>query len=105
MQNPAFLACAFVAALSASHALAQAPAQSGPQNPAIKTDSRNNSSMPVKGANSFTESEAKSRVTGQGYSDVGTLHKDSNGVWRGVASKDGKPVHVSVDFQGNVNAD
>jgi hypothetical protein len=31
------------------------------------------------------------------------LKKDSNGVWRGKASKGGATTSVSVDFQGNVN--
>ena len=103
MRTAALLAT--MLACTTSIALAQTPAQSGPQNPAVKTDSGNNSDMPVKGANSFTESEAKSRITGQGYSHVGTLRKDANGVWRGSATKDGHRVHVSVDYQGNVNAD
>jgi hypothetical protein len=64
----------------------------------------NNSDMPVKGANSFTMSEAQSRITDKGYTHVDALKKDSNGVWRGTATKDGQRVHVSVDYQGNVNA-
>jgi hypothetical protein len=79
------------------------PAQSGPQNPAVKTDAGNNSDAPVKGANSFTESEAKSKIESMGYTDVGSLKKDGNGVWRGMGTKDGKRLHVSLDYQGNVN--
>jgi hypothetical protein len=105
MYKAALLATTLAAACSASCALAQTPARSGPQNPVVKTDSGNNSNMPVKGSNSFTESEAKSRISGQGYTKIGPLRKDANGVWRGVASKDGKRAHVSVDYQGNVNAD
>jgi hypothetical protein len=105
MQKAAFLASTLVAALAASQAMAQSPAQSGPQNPAVKTDSGNNSTMPVKGANSFTMSEAKSHITDKGYTHVSGLKKDANGVWRGTAMKDGQNVHVSVDYQGNVNTD
>ena len=78
-------------------------AQSGPQNPAIKTDSGNNSNTPVKGANSFTMSEAKSRISDKGYTKVSGLKKDPSGVWRGMAMKDGKSGPISVDYQGNVN--
>jgi negative regulator of sigma E activity len=88
-----------------SSASAQTPAQSGPQNPAVKTEAGNNSDMPVKGSNSFTESEAQSRITAQGYTHVGTLKKDDNGVWRGMATKAGQRMKISVDYQGNVNAD
>jgi hypothetical protein len=33
-----------------------------------------------------------------------TLMMDDKGIWRGKASKDGKSVDVTVDFQGNINA-
>ncbi|HTT82913.1 MAG TPA: hypothetical protein VMF67_05500 [Rhizomicrobium sp.] len=95
---------ALVACLATTAVSAQEPAQSAPQNPAVRTNDNNTSNVPVKGANSFTESEAKSRIEKQGYTDVGTLQKDQDGVWRGTAYKDGKPVQVSVDYQGNVNA-
>jgi negative regulator of sigma E activity len=85
-------------------ASAQTPAQSGPQNPAMQTQPGNNSDMPVKGANSFTSSQAKSRLAAKGFTHIGTLRKDNNGVWRGTALKDGVRVPVSVDYQGNVNA-
>jgi len=104
MHKAALLACTLAAAISASYAFAQS-AQTGPQNQAIKSEDSNNSSMPVKGANSFTQSEAKSHISDKGYTNIGTLHKDSNGVWRGTASKYGKRVHVTVDYQGNVNAE
>jgi hypothetical protein len=105
MRKAALAATALTLALSATAAFAQAPAQSGPQNPAVKTDSGNNSNMPVKGANSFTMSEAKSRISDKGYTKVSGLKKDANGVWRGTAMKDGQNVHVSVDYQGNVTTD
>lgn len=99
------MALAISAALFAASTAIADPAQSGPQNPAINTDSGNNSDAPVKGANSYTESEAKSRIAAMGYSHVGGLKKDDNGVWRATASKGGQRVHVSLDYQGNVNAD
>jgi hypothetical protein len=103
MRKVALIAPLLVLGLSITSASAQT-AQSDPQNPAVKTDTTNNSDMPVKGANSFTMSEAQSRITDKGYSHVGSLKKDGNGVWRGMATKDGQRVHVSVDYQGNVNA-
>lgn len=102
--NNAILSVAAAACLLGSAALAQTPAQSGPQNPAVKTDESNNSGMPVKGSNSFTESEAKSRIEHHGFTRVSALQKDPAGVWRGTAMKDGKSMQVSVDYQGNVNA-
>ena len=104
MHKAALVATTLALALYGASAVAQTPAQSGPQNPAIKTDTGNNSNMPVKGANSFTMDEAKSHIMAKGYTHVNALKKDSEGVWRGMAMKDGQSFHVSVDYQGNVNA-
>jgi hypothetical protein len=57
---------------------------------------------PLPGANSFTEGEAKSRIEKAGYTEVSGLKKDDQGIWRGSASKAGKPVKVSLDYKGNV---
>ena len=57
---------------------------------------------PLKGANSFTEGQAKDRATAAGFTSVSSLAKDGDGIWRGSAMKDGKSVKVAVDFKGNV---
>lgn len=90
-------------ALAALAAHAQDAAQNGPQNPAIKSPEANNASAPVKGANSFTRSQAKARIEAKGYTKVAGLHKGHDGVWRANAEKDGQPASVSLDYQGNVN--
>ena len=59
---------------------------------------------PLKGANSFTEGQAKDRAMAQGLMSVSDLKKDSDGIWRGTATQDGKSVPVAVDFKGNVVA-
>jgi hypothetical protein len=79
------------------------PAQSGPQNPAVKSMHDNNSSAPIAGANSFTKAEALKQIEAKGYTHVTRLKKDKNGVWRGRAMKDGHSGPISVDYQGNVN--
>lgn len=102
-----FVLAAAATALLAAQALAQdvvrpaAPAQ--PVNPAMKGMHENNSATPVPGANSFTESQAKSQIEAKGYTQVAGLKKDANGVWRGTAMKGGASHSVSVDYQGNVN--
>jgi hypothetical protein len=109
MRRIVLTAAAF--SLVASVAFAQATsaqpgdtsAQSGPQNPAVKDIHENNAAMPVKGANSFTMGEAKSQIEAKGYTHVARLKKDENGVWRGMATKDGTSGPVSLDYQGNVN--
>lgn len=72
------------------------------QTPAVKSPSANNPAAPVPGANSFTESQAQSRIEASGYTQVSGLKKDDNGVWTGSAMKGGQKVTVKVDFQGNV---
>ncbi len=57
---------------------------------------------PVKGANSFTEAQAKDRAMAAGFISVSSLVKDGDGIWRGSAMKDGKAAKVAVDFKGNV---
>ena len=68
------------------------------------TGTDQNASAPVPGANSFTETQAKSRIQDAGFSNVSALTKDDQGIWRGTAEKDGKQVAVALDFKGNVVA-
>jgi hypothetical protein len=57
---------------------------------------------PLKGANSFTEGQAKDRAAAWGVTDVAGLKKDDDGIWRGAGMKDGKNVQIAVDYKGNV---
>jgi hypothetical protein len=60
---------------------------------------------PLKGANSFTESQAKDRALAAGFTSVSSLVKDGDGIWRASAMKDGKATKVAIDFKGNVVAE
>ena len=42
---------------------------------------------PLKGANSFTEGQAKDRAVAHGVNAVSDLKKDGDGIWRGHATK------------------
>ena len=59
-------------------------------------------SAPVPGRNSFTMTQARGRISRAGFTNVTGLKKDNQGIWRGQAQKDGSPVSVSLDYQGNV---
>lgn len=72
--------------------------------PAVATPTDQNAAAPVEGANSFTEDQAKERIVEAGYADVTELKLDDQGVWQGKATKDGKSVMVSMDYQGNIVA-
>lgn len=73
-------------------------------NPAVKDSHVHATAKPAAGRNSFTETQAQGRIAKAGYSGVGKLAKDANGVWQGQAMKDGKPVMVSLDYKGDVTA-
>ena len=70
--------------------------------PAVASPNANNPGAPAAGANSFTETQAKSRIEKAGYSNVSALSKDKDGIWNGKASKGATSVDVGVDYQGNV---
>jgi len=57
---------------------------------------------PIKGANSFTETQARDRATAAGIADVSAMTKDSDGIWRGTGKKGDKDVAIAVDYKGNV---
>ncbi len=92
------LVISLIATATAFGAMAQTPTTS--PIPAPKADADKNAPLP--GANSFTEGQAKSRLEENGYSQVGALAKDGNGVWKGKATHSGAQVNVSVDYRGNI---
>jgi hypothetical protein len=104
MRKSLVLAAALALVSGGAMAQTQPPASNGPQNRPVNTsDSVNRqTTMPVAGANSFTEGEAKSRIEDNGFTKVQGLHKDNNGIWRGQAMKGGRTVAVALDYQGNV---
>ena len=98
-----FILVAAIVAIAFPAVAQQQPANRDGNTPAINTpNSPPNPGAPVAGANSFTEAQAKSRIETKGFSNITSLQKDSNGVWRGKAVRSGQSVDVSVDFQGNV---
>ena len=90
------------ACLMATPVLAEQAPKDEPGNAAVNTPDSAQPKAPVKGANSFTEGQAAERIKEKGFADVKGLAKDNDGIWRGKATKDGKAVDVSLDFQGNV---
>nr|WP_210322542.1 PepSY domain-containing protein [Aminobacter carboxidus] len=94
------------AILAATGLCAQAQTQPSTdgQTPAIATPDSTNPTAPVAGANSFTEAQAKAKIEEAGFQNVSALVKAESGIWQGKATKDGKEVVVSLDYQGNVVA-
>jgi hypothetical protein len=75
--------------------------------PAVATGNGDSNTIaaPVAGKNSFTELQARKRLRMRGYAHASGLKQDDQGIWRGSATKDGKTVSVSVDYQGNVTGE
>ncbi len=76
-------------------------AAAGNRNQAVATTGAN-APQPAKGANSFSEGEARRRIESGGFSNVSGLKKDADGVWRGNGTKGGTQVAVWLDYKGNV---
>ena len=93
----ALAAAASIAAIGMASAQTTPPASSPPAT--SKTDK-----APMPGANSFTEAQAKDRIEKAGFTQVTSLKKDDQGIWRASGMKGDKKVNVSLDFQGNVVA-
>ncbi|MGV6873187.1 PepSY domain-containing protein [Pseudochelatococcus sp. B33] len=91
-------------ASAAAFAQEPPPRAPGPESdpPTIITPGTPDRAAPVPGENSFTEEQARERIVEAGYTDVGPLSLDPNGVWRGTAAKNGLTVNVGVDYEGNV---
>jgi hypothetical protein len=79
-------------------------AQSNTSTNADTSNSVMNTMAPSAGANSFTETQAQSRIRKAGYSNISGLTKGEDGIWRGTATKNGTTRNVMLDFKGNVTA-
>lgn len=80
------------------------PATTEGDTPAVATPDTTNPTAQVAGSNSFTEAQAKDRMTEAGYTEISGLKLDETGVWRATGMKDGKSVAVALDYQGNIVA-
>jgi hypothetical protein len=57
-----------------------------------------------RGANSFTQAQARNRLQQHGYRQVSALTKDRDGVWHGSAVRNGRQVQVGLDYKGNISS-
>lgn len=90
---------------NADHEKVEGPAVStaaAPTNAAVDTAPTTGESGPTPGANSYTADQARSAIEKAGYTELGPLNQNANGVWQGQATKDGKKVSVSIDYKGAI---
>jgi hypothetical protein len=80
------------------------PVEANPSaNPVAKSLAPAVVDQPAAGANSFTQTQAKERITNAGYSSVDSLTRNSDGIWTGTALKQGRPINVMLDFKGDIS--
>ena len=53
----------------------------------------------------MTEEQAIQILKSKGYTNIGTLRRDQQGIWRAKATKDGLASHVALDVYANVQAE
>lgn len=87
-------------ALTPAAALTQDADTTGSINPPVVTP--DDSSSTVTGETSFTESQVRERLAAAGYTGIGYLNLDSDGVWRTTAMKKDTLVSLGFDYQGNI---
>lgn len=102
MSNLRFGMAALALAFSIGTANAQTATPAAPAETPARETSANATNPPLPGANSFTEAQARDRISAAGFQEVKELKKDDQGVWRGMAKKGDTQVNVALDFRGNV---
>jgi len=100
----AIASASFIATAAFAQTTAPQAASHSPSNSAVKNSSVHSTTAPSRGANSFTEAQARSRIAKGGFVHISDLAKDDAGLWQGTAMKGGKKVHVSLDYKGNVSS-
>lgn len=58
-----------------------------------------------EGRTSFSEAQARSRMEQAGFSQVGDLRLEENGIWRAMARREGRLHRIGLDYRGTVRAD
>jgi hypothetical protein len=50
-----------------------------------------------------SEEQAKAKIESEGYTEVSALKQDDKGMWTATAMKDGKPVQLSLNAEGQLS--
>lgn len=77
-------------------------APEGPMNPAVDAMSTGQNEALTPGASSFTSVQAREAIEKAGYTNVGELSQDAQGVWSAPATREGAQHTVAVDYKGVV---
>lgn len=74
----------------------------GPVNSAVDTTPTTGEATLTPGASSFTEAQARGAMENAGYTNIGPLTQNEQGVWQAEGTKAGAQTTVSVDYKGAV---
>ena len=77
-------------------------APEAPANAAVDTTPTTGETAQTPGASSFTEAQARGAMENAGYTNVGSLTQNEQGIWSGKATKGGAETTVSVDYKGAI---
>lgn len=69
---------------------------------ALAQDADTTGSINPSGDSSLTESQVRERLAAAGYTGIGYLDLESDGVWRTTAMKEDTMVSLGVDDKGNI---
>jgi hypothetical protein len=72
--------------------------------PPTPQPSKNLTAVQRSSIHALTADQAKSQIESEGYSNVSALRRDTKGIWRGKALKDGSPVNVTIDADGKISS-
>jgi hypothetical protein len=50
-----------------------------------------------------SQEQAKAKIESEGYTEVSELKQDTRGMWTATAMKDGKPVQLSLNAEGQLS--
>lgn len=98
------LACAANVLVSTTVQTSPDGSPTTPMMPMIASATATNPHAPVSGSNSFTSLQVRKRLAEAGYTNIGKLRKNKDGVWFGNATQAGVTKVVSFDYQGNITA-
>jgi hypothetical protein len=71
-------------------------------NEAVDTTPTQDPAAVSAGASSFTEDQARGAFEKAGYTVVGPLTQNANGIWQGTATKGGVEATVGIDYKGAI---
>lgn len=101
-RNPKILTIAAIAALTAAGVSACGQTTEVQPAPPAETNYAPNPLPPAPVTTTLTETDARTRIEGAGYTNVTALTQAPDGTWTAAATQNGRSVNVVIDSTGAV---